>query len=97
MRITCPKCGHTAEVDDLVIPEGTTSVRCHACRERFPLARESERSVENGTGFPFRCPVCRTGQERDDACRECGLAHNNSVTHNNSVSSTPMTKARVGY
>jgi len=46
MKITCPKCGHTAEVDDAVIPEGTTSVRCNACETRFPLVNMFEERME---------------------------------------------------
>ena len=41
MRITCPKCNHAAEVDESVIPTGTTSVRCNACSTRFPLSLPS--------------------------------------------------------
>lgn len=46
MKIACPKCGHTAEVDDSVIPEGTTSVRCNACETRFPLVNMFEVRME---------------------------------------------------
>lgn len=46
MKITCPKCGHSAEVDDLVIPEGATSVRCHACDNRFPLENKFDERIE---------------------------------------------------
>ena len=45
MRITCPKCNHTAEVDESVIPTGTTSVRCNTCETRFPLVNMFECAI----------------------------------------------------
>jgi predicted Zn finger-like uncharacterized protein len=73
MRITCPKCGHSAEVNDAIIPAGTTSIRCNACSTKFPLSRDSGEPVENLQGGSFCCPVCKTEQKQGDVCRECGL------------------------
>jgi predicted Zn finger-like uncharacterized protein len=82
MKITCPKCGHTAEISESAIPAKTPSVRCHACGTRFPLSKGSGEPVETLEGAPFTCPVCGLGQDRGDVCRECGLIFDKFVSCN---------------
>ena len=85
MRITCPKCGHTAEVDESVIHTGSASVRCNACGERFSLPKDSGTQVGNLRRKRLRCPICMTEQNQGDRCQECGLIFESFISEHAST------------
>jgi hypothetical protein len=53
IRITCPHCGYSKDVDQEVIPAGVARVNCPSCRERFTL-EEAGGDVPRTVEEPFR-------------------------------------------
>ncbi|MEN6485019.1 MAG: RDD family protein [Syntrophobacteraceae bacterium] len=41
MRIECPKCGGKGSIDDSLIPDQGTNVRCPKCREKFFVQKDT--------------------------------------------------------
>jgi predicted Zn finger-like uncharacterized protein len=41
MKIVCPHCNYTKEIDDSVIPANAKSATCPSCKQKFPLRPEA--------------------------------------------------------
>ena len=42
MRITCPHCGFSKQIDDAQLPAAVTKVNCPKCKQSFPLPEKVE-------------------------------------------------------
>jgi hypothetical protein len=65
VRVRCPSCNYTAEVDECKVPVSTTSAKCPKCNASFQLSL-------SGSGA-FCCPKCKAGQDPTESCVRCGL------------------------
>ena len=54
MRITCPRCGHSREIDEQRVPAGENRVTCPLCRQQFFIHRPGDNSspAENQESAP---------------------------------------------
>ncbi|MCM2357051.1 MAG: zinc-ribbon domain-containing protein [Geobacteraceae bacterium] len=72
MRIVCPECGYSAEIDAARIPAGGTSAGCPRCRTRFRVTAE-EPAVSASEELQIICPSCAHEQALAPICERCGL------------------------
>lgn len=78
MKITCPNCSLSKDVDDSRIPEGPSSVTCPRCHTRFSVRMEDAEDLQREGVAPKKvCPSCAFTISTDDAktesCPRCGL------------------------
>jgi predicted Zn finger-like uncharacterized protein len=73
MKITCPDCGLSGQVNDANIPEEGRSMVCPRCKSTFPVQRAAP---SNWADSLTDCPDCGYSSftaERFDICPNCGL------------------------
>lgn len=72
MKIECPKCGYSTEVDSGRIPAAGENAKCPCCSARFFVAPpEPEHTPKDSDRLT--CPKCGAEQEQADICGLCGL------------------------
>jgi len=80
MRIVCPYCAASGELDESKRPPGSVSIRCPRCKGSIPLRSEQERGIaaHGERGAPPQLPP--SGRENDsrpeppatEICTMCG-------------------------
>ncbi len=73
MRIECPECSLTGNIDEAAIPATGTALNCPRCKARFVVERP-----QGGEGVAMldSCPSCQYAtfsEEKFSVCPKCGL------------------------
>ena len=73
MKIECPECKLTGNVDDSMVPATGIAMNCPRCKTSFYVKKET---TANWKDTATECPICRFStfsEERFDICPTCGL------------------------
>src|SRR6266571_2563296 len=73
MRVTCPKCGYSADIDETLLPPNGIEVRCPSCRASFTFATAAVAPPATPAVDALDCPKCGMRQSQGDVCTRCGL------------------------
>lgn len=69
MKLTCPFCNFSAEINSSRIPAGGTRATCPHCKQVFPVTpTASDTPVTT-------CPKCGLKQAQGESCSQCGLIY----------------------
>lgn len=74
MRIKCPGCQFSADIDPSKIPQGGTTAKCPRCAEVFPVLPLVPANIQDA---PQRvtCPKCGAEQDESESCGLCGIVY----------------------
>jgi len=73
MRVTCPKCGFSADIDETLLPQTGIEARCPSCRANFTVASAAVAPQATLSVDALDCPKCGIRQPTGDVCTRCGL------------------------
>jgi hypothetical protein len=73
MRVTCPKCGFFADIDEMLLPPTGIDARCPDCQASFTVASAVVAPQAALSVDAFDCPKCGMRQPPGDVCTRCGL------------------------
>lgn len=106
MKIECPGCGYTSDIDDAKLPDREVLACCPKCQHRFPFSKIGITSPDRHNTDSIRCPKCDTEQTPAPTCRKCGvLFHKIPPSHvqetsvlraHDDSSNRPFWKQRIG-
>jgi predicted Zn finger-like uncharacterized protein len=68
MKIHCPSCGYSAEVDPAKTPPNGTKAKCPRCFGHFIITPENVTET-------ITCPKCGQEQEPSESCSRCGIIY----------------------
>ena len=74
MRIECPSCHFSAEVDSEKIPPKGANTRCPRCKEVF-FVTPREPVILNDDPAKLICPKCDFEQDAAESCARCGIIY----------------------
>jgi predicted Zn finger-like uncharacterized protein len=79
MKVQCPQCGASYQIEDSRIPEKGALATCKKCKNRFQVKRgapqaESPTKVETSEDLLIPCPDCGHWNISSDKCESCGRA-----------------------
>jgi uncharacterized RDD family membrane protein YckC len=75
MKITCPSCNFSKEVDPEKLPGRTIRATCPRCKTAFTIEKPDPGSFEQPlpNGPQVYCPGCGFEQPQTSYCRSCGV------------------------
>lgn len=73
MRIECPACSATGNVDGTRVPKEGRHVTCPRCRNRFQILPERSGVEIIEQRETMVCPRCGSGQPPSESCASCGI------------------------
>jgi predicted Zn finger-like uncharacterized protein len=74
MRIECPGCHYSAEVDPAKIPHGGATAKCPRCAAVFAVAPPAPAGLPD-TPQLVTCPKCGAEQDASERCGLCGIVY----------------------
>src|SRR6266567_4925724 len=74
MRIECPSCHFSAEVDSVKIPPGGANTKCPRCLTFFFVA-PADPVILTDDPATVICPKCGVEQDATDSCSRCGIIY----------------------
>lgn len=72
MRIVCPECGYSADIDAALIPADGKKAGCPKCRCRFLVLPEPAPPKAPAEPLLVVCPACSNEQPFAPSCHKCG-------------------------
>ena len=77
MKVQCPNCEASYQIDDSKIPEKGAFATCSKCKNRFQVKREapqkeSPAKIEAAEEVIIPCPDCGHWNISSDKCESCG-------------------------
>lgn len=105
MKIECPQCRYTSDVDDTKLPDREVLARCPECLHRFPFNKMAAVPPTRQSPESIRCPKCDAEQTPGSVCQQCGVIfakvslpqrNETPVPRKDVPSNRPFWKQRVG-
>jgi predicted Zn finger-like uncharacterized protein len=72
MKVQCPNCKATYNIDDSKIPEKGTHATCSKCKTRIEVKKKPKESAQEASQIIITCPNCGHVNISSEKCAQCG-------------------------